>query len=122
MVTLELKKEDLKRLESELEKVQKSILMIGEAHPSRIDKLKSKLPSISPKTPGTPVPGTPIPTTPDTPEVEVKPSVDQDLLMAIALQKEEDALVDIIDSDEDDDEDFTRAKKRKVTKRRVTRK
>ncbi|KAI7869846.1 uncharacterized protein EV154DRAFT_127298 [Mucor mucedo] len=122
MATLEQKRESLRRLELELQKVRQSIMLIGEAHPSRIDKLKSKLLSTSPKTPGTPTPGSPISTTPDTPEVEMQPSEDQDLLLAIALQKEEDELVDMLDSDSDEDEvDFTHAKKRKVTKGKVTR-
>lgn len=112
----------MKRLQSELEKVQACIMKITEAYPSRIDKLKSKLLSVSPKTPGTPIPGTPIPSTPDTPEAEMKDTMDEDLLMAIALQKEEDALLDIMDSDEEEDDDFSHAKKRKVTKKRVARK
>lgn len=103
----------MRKLESELEKIQACILKIREADPSRIDKLKCKLPSFSPK-----APSTPIPSTPDTPEVEMKEE-DKDLLMAIALQKKEDAMVDIMDSEDD----FSYAKKRKVTtKKRVTRK
>ncbi|KAG2213522.1 hypothetical protein INT47_009196 [Mucor saturninus] len=117
MATLEIKRESLGRLNLELQKVRQIIMSIGEAHPSRIDKFKSDLASTSPKTPGTPTPGSPIPTTPDTPEVEMQPSEDQDLLLAIALQKEEDELVDMLDPDSDEEvEDFTHAKKRKVTR------
>ncbi|KAI9338894.1 hypothetical protein BD770DRAFT_373159 [Pilaira anomala] len=121
VVTLELKKEDLKRLKLELEKVQECIEKIKNAHPTRIDKLKSTLLSTSnsPKT------------TPGTPTSELvdmsKPMEDEDLLMAIELQKEEDAKgmfdLDMDDDDDDEEDDFGHAKKRKVaSKKKVTRK
>ncbi|GAA5798235.1 hypothetical protein HPULCUR_003635 [Helicostylum pulchrum] len=123
VVTLELKKEDLKRLKLELEKVQECIVKIKSAHPTRIDKLKSNLLSTlnSPKTPGTP--GTPTPEPID----KIEPiEEDQDLLLAIELQKEEDAkgLFDLdVEEEEDEEDDFSHAKKRKLTsKKKVTRK
>lgn len=39
-MTLELKKQDLKRIEGELEKVQACILKISEAYPERVEALK----------------------------------------------------------------------------------
>ncbi|KAI8076109.1 hypothetical protein BDF21DRAFT_422624 [Thamnidium elegans] len=119
VVTLELKKEDLKRLKLELEKVQECIVKIKGAHPTRIDKLKSNLLSTlnSPQTPGTPTPE---------PIDKIEPiEEDQDLLLAIELQKEEDAkgIYELDTEEEDEDDDFSHAKKRKLaSKKKVTRK
>jgi hypothetical protein len=42
MITLEMKREDLKRLQFELEKVQECIVRIAAVHPAHMEELKVK--------------------------------------------------------------------------------
>jgi hypothetical protein len=42
VVTLELKKQDVKRIQSELDKIQACILKISTQYPDRVEKLKVK--------------------------------------------------------------------------------
>ncbi|KAI7866544.1 hypothetical protein BDF14DRAFT_1728060 [Spinellus fusiger] len=101
LVLLEAKKAEMQRLNLELEKVQAKIKKMKEAHPDRMEKLKSE------------VARSPSPATPSADEDdEVMPNVintDEDLAIAIALQQEEDEPY----SDEDDHP----IKKRKTTRK-----
>ena len=47
---------------------------------------------------------------------------DADLILARALQAEENALAGILSEESEDDDDFSHAKKRKIMKKKVTRK
>ncbi|CAO3656187.1 unnamed protein product [Mucor hiemalis] len=122
VVTLELKKQDLKRIEEDLEKVQACILKISTAFPERVEELKLKIKKLSPES------NTikrqikmqneelKAETTKEDEDVDMLDEEDSDLIMARALQEEENALAGIIDEDEEEeeDDDFSSSKKRKM--------
>ncbi|KAG1142223.1 hypothetical protein G6F37_006660 [Rhizopus arrhizus] len=144
VVILEQKREDMKRLKQELEKVQASILKMTQAHPDRMDKLKSEVT----ESPSTSTPGTPITEAQQDKEEEEEIKIDddgdivignksvddeedeyeametsildQDYALAMELQKEEDELLGEYSEQEqfsEDDEEYNNKKKRRVTRK-----
>ncbi|KAI9476571.1 MAG: hypothetical protein EXX96DRAFT_577604 [Benjaminiella poitrasii] len=112
------KKQELTQLKAQLEKVQQSIAKIKASHPDHIERIKLEaLRSPTSSTPSTPdTPSTPEPTS--IRDSVDTPNTDDDLAMVRALQDEENELYgNAMSEDEEDDEDFTFLKKRRVTRK-----
>ncbi|KAL0090854.1 Homeodomain-like DNA binding domain-containing transcription factor [Phycomyces blakesleeanus] len=104
MLLLESKKAEMQRLNDELEKVQQKIQKMREAHPGRMEKLKSE------------VSRSPSPATPSADEDdELMPTIistEDDLAIALALQNEDDSPILEAEDEEAEDEEFVPKRRR----------
>ncbi|CAM0136528.1 unnamed protein product [Umbelopsis sp. WA50703] len=138
---LEVKKQELVKLQDKLAQVQEKIANARAARPGRVDELKIELadsPSPSspsnqastatPSPPSTPGSSAPVASDKSTPEHKLEsPDLEEDLAMAMRLQQEEDGFlleprVEFSDDDMDEhDEEYGNEKKRsKISKNKHT--
>ncbi|KAG2181094.1 hypothetical protein INT43_008676 [Umbelopsis isabellina] len=138
---LEVKKQELAKLQEKLSQVQEKIAKARAARPGRVDELKIELaesPSPSspsnqastatPSPPSTPGSSAPVASDKNTPELKSEsPGLDDDLALAMRLQQEEDGLLleprlEFSDDDMDEhDEAYGNEKKRsKISKNKHT--